>query len=231
MRYGVGVAGLAAAVMAGLTGCGTQAAAGPEGAERAAPARTAPAGTLPPSTDPVQGSESLSSAELQGRWWTWAASEPEATNPVADGDGRACARNQPQDVWFLAGTFGGRAERACEVPGGRSIAAPVVNTFGDPERCADFMSGAQGTVVLDGKVVEPEAYPGDSITVLGAQGNPVTGEEGRFAATGCGLWVQLPPLAPGKHSLKIRGRSGGFSTGVDYALTVVASADSSGSAA
>ncbi|MFD3331266.1 hypothetical protein ACFWV1_01190 [Streptomyces sp. NPDC058700] len=85
------------------------------------------------------------------------------------------------------------------------------------------MSSAQGTVLLDGKAVEPETYEGDSITVQGAQGNPVTGEEGRFTATGCGLWVQLPSLASGTHSLKIRGRSGDFSTGVDYALTVAAS--------
>ncbi|XUM04947.1 signal protein [Streptomyces venezuelae ATCC 10712] len=165
----------------------------------------------------------LPSAELQGRWWTWAASEPDATNAVADMDGSACGRNQPHDVWFLAGTFGSQVERTCEVPGGRPIAAPVVNLFGDPQNCAAFMSGAQGTVLLDGKVVEPETYTGDSITVEGAPDNPVTGEEGRFAVTGCGLWVQLPPLASGKHSLKIRGRSGDFSTGVDYALTVTAS--------
>ncbi|MFG3038546.1 signal protein [Streptomyces sp. NPDC048330] len=166
----------------------------------------------------------LSSAELQGRWWTWAASEPEATNPVADRDGSACGRNQAHDVWFLAGTFGGRVERACEVPGGRPIAAPVVNTFGDPQDCAAFLSGAQGTVLLDGKVVEPETHRGAPITVEAAQGNPVTGEEGRFEVTGCGLWVQLPSLAPGKHSLRIRGRSGAFSTGVDYVLTVAATA-------
>ncbi|MFJ3769415.1 signal protein [Streptomyces sp. NPDC090082] len=125
-------------------------------------------------------------------------------------------------MWFLAGTFGSQVERTCEVPAGRPIAAPVVNLFGDPQNCAAFMSGAQGTVLLDGKVVEPETYTGDSITVEGAPDNPVTGEEGRFAVTGCGLWVQLPPLASGKHSLKIRGRSGDFSTGVDYALTVTA---------
>lgn len=222
MRFKAGVAGLTAGVMAALAGCGTQAGAGPEGTNRVASASTAPPSTTLPSTAPVKEDVRLPSAELQGRWWTWAASEPEATNPVADMDGRACGRNQPHDVWFLAGTFGGQVKRACEVPSGRLIAAPVVNTFGDPERCAAFMSSAQGTVLLDGKVVEPETYTDDSITVQGAQGNPLTGEEGQFAATGCGLWVQLPPLAPGKHSLKIRGRSGDFSTGVDYALTVAA---------
>ncbi|MFC9702641.1 signal protein [Streptomyces sp. NPDC056943] len=165
----------------------------------------------------------LPSAELQGRWWTWAASEPEATNPVADTDGSACGRNQPHDVWFLAGTFGGQVKRACEVPGGRPVAAPVINFVGDRQDCATFMRTTQGTVLLDGKTVEPETYSGDSITVQSTQGNPVTEEVGRFTATGCGLWVQLPSLAPGTHSLKIRGRSGDFSIGVDYVLTVAAS--------
>ncbi|KYG55067.1 MULTISPECIES: hypothetical protein [Streptomyces] len=224
MKFKAGVAGLTAVVMAALAGCGNQAATGPEGTGRVTPASTAPANTVPPSTAPAKENARLPSAELQGRWWTWAASEPEATNPVADTGGRACGRNQPHDVWFLAGTFGGQVERACEVPSGRPIAAPVVNTFGDRQDCAAFMGMAQGTVLLDGKVVEPETYEGDSITVQGVQGNPLTGEEGHVTATGCGLWVQLPPLASGKHSLKIRGRSGDFSTGVDYALTVAASA-------
>lgn len=140
-----------------------------------------------------------------------------------------CGRNQPDDVWFLAGTFGGQVKRACEIPHGHPIAVPVINLVGDHQSCAAFMGSAQGTVVLDGRPVKPETYEGDSITVEAAQGNLVTEEEGRFTATGCGLWVQLPPLAPGAHSLKIRGRSGDISVGVDYALTV-ASASASASA-
>ncbi|MGN5634026.1 hypothetical protein [Streptomyces sp. AC154] len=99
----------------------------------------------------------------------------------------------------------------------------MVNLVGDHQDCAAFMKGAQGTVALDGKPVKPEAYIDDSIMVEGVQGNQVTGEEGRFTGTGCGLWVQLPPLAPGAHSLKIHGRSDDFYVDVDYALTVGAS--------
>ncbi len=237
MRFRAGGAGLTAVVLAALAGCGPQGAAGAEGtagpvATNTAPVTT-PSSTAPASTAPATGSASavpgaesvtLSSAELQGRWWTWAASEPEATNPVADLDGSDCGRHQPHDVWFLAGTFGGQVKRACKVPGGRPIAVPVINHVGDRASCTAFMSGASGTVLFDGKVVAPEAYEGDSITVRGAQGNPVTGEERRFTATGCGLWVQLPPPAPGTHALKVRGRSGDFAIVVDYALTVAASA-------
>ncbi|MFM9612652.1 hypothetical protein [Streptomyces niveiscabiei] len=47
-------------------------------------------------------------------------------------------RGQPKDVWFLAGTFGGQADRMCEVPEGRPIAVPVVNLVGDDQDCAAF---------------------------------------------------------------------------------------------
>lgn len=208
MRFRGGAAGLAAVLLVVLAGCGPRTADRPEGA----------AGS---------GSEAAhardSAAELQGRWWTWAASEPEATNPVADTDGSMCGRHQPRDVWFLAGTFGGQVKRDCRVALGRPIVVPVINAHGDRQSCADFMRDAQGTVVLDGEPVKPEAHEGDDIVVEGAPGNAVTGEEGVFTTTGCGLWVEVPPLDPGVHSLVIRGRSGDFSTGVDYALTVAAS--------
>ncbi|HET6360214.1 signal protein [Streptomyces sp.] len=174
-----------------------------------------------PASSTTAGTRSVS-AELQGKWWTWAASEPEETNPVADRDGSECDRNQPRDVWFLAGTFGGKAKRTCTVPTGRPIAFPVVNLFGLSEDCAAFMATAKGRAVLDGETILPEVYDGEAITVQSAAGNAVTGREERYTATGCGLWVQLPPLEPGKHALKIRGHSGDLSVDVDYALTVEA---------
>jgi hypothetical protein len=195
MKFNWGSVGLAVIALAALAGC-----------RPAASTPTVAAGS--------------SSAELQGHWWTWAASEPEETNPVADDDGSACDRNQPRDVWFLAGTFGGHAKRACTVPAGRPIAFPVVNLYGDRTDCAAFMSSASGTAFLDGKMLEPETYEGESITVHSVRGNAVTGTEERITAIGCGLWVQLHSLEPGAHTLRIRGQSGDFSTGVDYALTV-----------
>lgn len=208
MRFrGGAAAGLTAVVLVALVGCGARADGKAEDA--------AGAGS-------VAADARGSSAALQGRWWSWAASEPDRTNPVADRDGSQCGRNQPRDVWFLAGTFGGQVKRDCRIPHGRPIALPVINSFGDRERCVDFMDDALGTVVLDGEPMEPEVHEGDAIVIEGAPDNPVTGEEGTFTATGCGLWVQIPPLAPGKHSLAIRGQSVGFSVGVDYALTVAA---------
>ncbi|MFC9427245.1 signal protein [Streptomyces sp. NPDC056987] len=197
-------AGLTAVMLAALVGCGTR--AGQEGGE-AREAREA-------------GEGRLSSRTLQGRWWTWASTEPERTNPVADQNGSACERNQPEDVWFLAGTFGTRAKRTCGIPAGMPIAFPLLNRVGEPADCAGFMRTAEGSAVLDGRKLASDIYEGEPIEVRSVAGNPVTGTDGRFTTIGCGLWVQLPPLEPGRHTLTIRGRSGDFSTGVDYTLTV-----------
>jgi hypothetical protein len=158
---------------------------------------------------------------VQGRWWTWAASEPESTNPVSDPTGKFCDRNQPQDVWFLAGTFGGTVQRTCQVPAGRPLAAPLVNWVATKAECEAFLADAKGEAVLDGKPVPPELLRDTDVLVTGVAGNPVTHEEGSFASDACGLWVRLPPLEPGAHTLTIRGSSGGFATGVDYTLIVV----------
>ncbi|MFJ3668044.1 signal protein [Streptomyces sp. NPDC090106] len=206
---GVG-AGLVVVVLAGLlAGCGRSASGGSEEAKDTA------AGTVS-SAGPV----GLTPEVLQSRWWSWAGSEPEGTNPVADEDGDDCARNQPEDVWFLAGTFGTLAERGCTVPAGTPLAFPLVNRIGTPAECAAFMAEADGSAVLDGEEADAEVYRDSRITVRGVDGNPVTGSGGSFTATGCGIWVQLPAPAPGPHTLTIRGRAGDFSTGVDYTLTV-----------
>ncbi|MFC4057003.1 signal protein [Planomonospora corallina] len=175
-------------------------------------------------THPVAGDGPLPSPveEVQGRWWTWASSEPEKTNPVADPTGRFCDRNQPDDVWFLAGTFGGTVTRTCAVPAGRPIVVPLVNLVGDRVSCASFMASAEGSAVLDGNAVTPERLESDGVSVTGVEGNPLTGTSGSQDYHACGLWVRLPPLAPGEHTLVLRGASEDFTTGVDYTLAVTA---------
>ncbi|SRR6266511_2580828 len=61
-------------------------------------------------------------------WWQWCSAEPDDTNPVADMTGEICDKNQTDsDVWFLAGTFGGEAERTCIIPAGKAIFFPILN--------------------------------------------------------------------------------------------------------
>ena len=100
------------------------------------------------------------------------------------------------------------------------MAFPLLNRIGTASDCAEFMASAKGSAILDGRDLEPERYDATAVQISAADGNPITRNGGRFRTEACGLWVQLEPLAPGGHTLSIRGSSGSFSISVDYKLQV-----------
>lgn len=162
---------------------------------------------------------------LQSQWWTWAAATPLEINPVADSTGEHCTRDQPKDVWLLAGSFGEPAERTCTVPAGVPLAGPAVNLWSEASiDCEEFMRDAEGEVTLDGKALELSSAVMLPITFRGNDDNPVTGAAGEFDGYGCGLWFSVLPLDQGEHLLTIQGSSSGLTIDVTYHLTVSASA-------
>ncbi|MCR3751102.1 hypothetical protein LX88_005090 [Lentzea californiensis] len=171
----------------------------------------------PVSSETAVSAERLSDRDLQAKWWTWAASSPENRNPVVDDTGQWCAENQPEDVWFFAGTFGGPVDRRCQVPAGRPLAGPAVSTV---TNCESFMAVGKGSVTLDGQLVELRRIAPVGITFEAAPDNAMGAREGRVQAQACGLWAWIPPLKPGEHELVIAGELGDFSTSARYLLTV-----------
>ncbi|MEU4355161.1 signal protein [Streptomyces virginiae] len=169
---------------------------------------------------PPRGIAELSTAEIQSRWWSWAASSPAATNPVSDPDGRFCAENQPADAWFLAGTFGGKAGRRCAIPVARPVVFPVVNFTGTKAECAAKMAEAEGKVVIGSSDVAVERMEPTAIRIKGVEGNPVTQTAETVNTYGCGLWVRLGPVPGGTGTLTIDGTAGSFSLSVTYELEV-----------
>src|SRR2546422_6254795 len=64
------------------------------------------------------------------RWWRWCLSLPKSINPVALKSGADVTKASHQiypEVWFLAGTTGGFAERSCIIPQGKAILCPIIN--------------------------------------------------------------------------------------------------------
>lgn len=171
----------------------------------------------------TESSGQLSDQELQAKWWTWAASSPENRNPVVDDTGQWCGEDQPKDVWFFAGTFGGTVNRRCQVPAGRPLAGPALNLVSTDANCATFMDGAKGSVTLDGQLLELRRITPVAVTYQAAENNVMGQPEGRVAGQGCGLWAWIPPLTPGEHELVVRGESGDFNTTARYLLTVSSS--------
>ncbi|SDP32051.1 hypothetical protein SAMN04487905_103200 [Actinopolyspora xinjiangensis] len=192
-----------------VTGCSTQSPEGrsPEGEESTAETSTAA------TTEGTSRNQPMTDAELQSRWWSWARSAPEGQDPVRDATGRFCAVNQPELVWFVAGTYGGTVRRSCRVPADSPLAGPVVNRITDTAAaCGDFLAEAEGTASVDGT----------EITLRRIEPTGITYEtrSGTVRGFGCGLWLRVPPLSPGKHTLTLRGSSGEFSTEARYELTV-----------
>lgn len=163
--------------------------------------------------------------QLQNEWWDWAASSPVDRNPVLDTTGVLCGEKQPDDLWFLAGTFpertSGPVSRRCTIPEGLPIVLPAVNVLADDVYgCLDVKDQMSGVVTLDGADVPLERVDGAQVGVSGVMGNPVTPDLLVYTYTGCGLWARIAAPSPGPHTLTVTGSSPGFATDVTYALDV-----------
>lgn len=68
---------------------------------------------------------------LAAKWWTWALSQPAASNPLLDTTGSRCSNQQSGPTWFLAGLFstGGSVTRSCTVPAHKDLFFRLANAF------------------------------------------------------------------------------------------------------
>ena len=185
-------------------------------------------------------------------WWQWALGIPAAVNPVTDTTGEHCAQRQLDSVWFLAGSFtGDPVVRACEVPAGKSLFFPLINTLygaflnDSPDtRTEEFVraSGscsepAEISVEIDGfKVRKPTRFftgPSGSqspfFNVQLAPGNvfgvdeTVVPELVLSPSAEQGYYLFVRPLSPGTHTIQwiASGCKPGDSQDITYHLTVV----------
>ena len=93
------------------------------GALPAAAAGNPNPGVLPPHANAYGHSY----GEWSALWWRWVTGIPWDQNPVVDTTGEFAATGQSGPVWFLAGTFGGSANRTAVVPAGKGLFFPIIN--------------------------------------------------------------------------------------------------------
>jgi hypothetical protein len=187
----------------------------------------------------------LTYGEWTARWWQWANSIPKPDNPAVDNTGKNCAIDQNGPVWFLAGTFGGSAERTCTIPSGKAILIPIFNSecsyaeFPALKSESDLRSCAKS---LQDKTTSLEAIV-DGMNIQGLEkyrvASPLfnlTFPENNVAGVSPGLtqgvsdgnWLFLKPLPPGKHEIHFAGASvdiattstNNFATAATYHVTV-----------
>jgi hypothetical protein len=167
---------------------------------------------------------------LAARWVRWVAASGPLANPVEDETGKFGAENQPDDVWFLAGTSGKRMSRNLVVPPGRDLFLPAFNIWfypadGPPEDIPglpEALASASGSLTVDGVSLDLDVISTPlPFVVAGARLNGVTGRKKPVPATVWGLWKRVPALEPGEHHLRAVGTDGGdFSVDVTYRLLV-----------
>jgi hypothetical protein len=183
----------------------------------------------------------VSFPEWTVKWWRWFFSLPKEKNPVVDKVGTYSELLQDNpNVWFLAGTFDGFAERECNVPFGKSILMPVINyecSFADEplittdkeleSKCKSEIDDIeQLTVMIDElsfsnfsryRVCSP-------IFPIELQEDNILGiNAGRTQMITDGYWIFLKPLQTGKHKLISFGscRSGKIRIGATYTLHIL----------
>lgn len=174
---------------------------------------------------------------LQQEWWQWVMAIPSSDSPVYDKTGNRCGVGQRGDIWFLAGSTGGKVTRKCTVPEGISLLVPVVNNFCFPdasytdEACTTdtitfIDSFSSGTLLLevDGNSVTPTRVKDTTDFTFAVGYNGFGGTKpGVYRATVAdGHWAFLDPLAPGKHTVRIVAQGPMFSLDVTYDLDVAA---------
>ena len=171
--------------------------------------------------------EAPPAGQLAADWWTWAARRPKGQDPVTDRSGRRCAQDQPDDVFFLAGTTGGPARRTCEVPAGRPLFFPVINfvctvrgaAAGAAAKCGHGLRAAKTSVRVDGRAVKPQYVESQVFSLDPDPKSPFADVGGRVVAVG--HHVRLEPLEPGSHSISFSGDDReGLKLRVAYRLTV-----------
>ncbi|MFG3345230.1 hypothetical protein ACGF1Z_09200 [Streptomyces sp. NPDC048018] len=148
---------------------------------------------------------------LAARWWQWALSAPEDLSPVADRTGEHAGWQQPDDLWFLAGTYGGHVVRRCEIPSGRPLFFPVLNRQHTKHH-------SRTPLTLD--VVEAQAFLNGVPLPVREYTSPFFRVDLRMHVA-WGVWAGIAPLTPGQYVLEIKGRAtSGFWVDTTYHLTV-----------
>ncbi len=198
-------------------------------------------GPTPPTVVAVQ-TYGATYGELSARWWQWLLSIPAAVNPNLDTTGANCGQGQYDDVWFLAGTFGGSVERSCSIPVGKPIFFPLINTIAfkpsggetlvDLRRqAAAFIDAVTGlNCTLDGGACFQDRsgfrVRSPSFTVIAPPKGvlpprklSVPGNTDPIVSDG--YWLLLDPPTSGPHTIQFSATtSGGFTVDVTYNLMV-----------
>ena len=156
--------------------------------------------------------------EWSAEWWKWCLSLPRSQNPITDTTGENGSYNQRDDVWFLAGTFGGFAERTCEIPSRKAIFFPISCNETSYAECPNFKTEAELRAFAKADIdqvktlmatVDGQRLPSSDLRRVRSpmfdlalpEGNVLGVAAGNTRSASDGYWVFLKPLPVGRHEI------------------------------
>lgn len=156
--------------------------------------------------------------EWTAEWWKWSLSLPKDQNPITDATGESASNKQKGPVWFLAGTFGGLAERSCEIPGGKAIFFPISCNETSYAECPNFKTEAELRAFAKADIdqvktimatVDGQRLPDSDLRRLESppfeldlpEDNVAGAPPGTTKSKSDGYWIFLKPLPVGKHQI------------------------------
>lgn len=155
--------------------------------------------------------------EWATKWWQWFLSISIENHPACDKTGEKAGLNQNDpNVWFLAGTTGGSAERAITIPADKAVFFPIINvttsylentSLKTEEDMSSFINAhmrdiAKKEASIDGETltISEDYRVGSPPFEFSFPANNIYGaQKGVTKGVGDGYWIFLKPLSPGIH--------------------------------
>ena len=178
-------------------------------------------------------------------FWKWMVSIPQENNPNLDSTGEKCAINQSDpNVWYSVPTFGGSAERTCNIPEGKAILICILcgecsyaenqelKSESELRTCArqsnDVGPRSMQAVVDGNNLKDLEKYRVESslFDLTLPQNNVYSAPPGKTKSVSDGFWVFLETMPVGAHDIEFSGSLidpsgvGNYNTQVKYHLIV-----------
>ncbi len=163
--------------------------------------------------------------EWQARWYQWRQrlTVRQGNDPATEQGDVDCSRGQSGPVWFLAGTAGGTAVRTnCDLPANKYLGLPLVDTaFFNDKSAGENFSAREKRLIL-APIVDQSCQltaTVDSVSIalrysigrnqsppfrsfyVGSDGKPGVDPETIID----GYFAVIPPLAKGRHDIKLHG--------------------------
>ena len=183
--------------------------------------------------------------ELAAAQWQWALEKPIPKNPLLGSysGGPKCdgtpVSGTAGATWFLTGTLdGSTVTRTCTVPAGKNLFFPVLDVViikSEPHE-NEAQLRAQANQYMDNVLRAPDLTTFATVDGQDVQfsrivsplftwtspKNGLLSPPGKYEGVADGIWVSLPPLSPGVHTIHFGGSAPSVSVKQDntYVLTV-----------